>query len=532
MLNSAGLVAMRRLEVNIIMEAIRFQRKETTEEARPNKSKHSSSIIGPALPIQTKLTINTPGDQYEQEADRVAEQVMRMPDPASRSSIGPCEPNPTPQLQRRATAVETPSPVAAPSLVHDTLRSPGQALDSSTRAFFETRFNQDFSHVRVHTDNQAATSAGQISAQAYTVGRDIVFGSGQYAPSTAKGRQLLAHELAHVVQQHGSGNRLQRSIDAAALPRTPVSQIMADETYFENGISRIEFFSAELAIIHYEDGATIRLGLVPDLIESPFEAVDYRTARSEHLPITQGQGLGTGSIRFIPRVRQIQAPPGTSIAEIERAVGRTINFRIHPGSGRIVPTEVNSVSAPRLTAALRQAEAEYVSAMDEMARGMVRTLQIMEWVIILGSLLTAGLAAAGARRAAVSGAAAVLSRAQSQLLRFFLRLLRSGAAESITVEGVQLSTVRVTMRGTQLWVQRFSIENVARIPGRGRLIQSAVEQAAIQAGREAGAQSAHVAVEMVVNPAWRAYLESLGYAKTLVPYQGGVQALWTRVFTL
>lgn len=89
-----------------------------------------------------------------------------------------------------------------PPIVHEVLRSPGQPLDSATRAFFEPRFGHDFSRVRVHTDDRAAESAESVSALAYTVGRDIVFGAGQFAPSTSAGRKLLAHELTHVGQQN------------------------------------------------------------------------------------------------------------------------------------------------------------------------------------------------------------------------------------------------------------------------------------------------------------------------------------------
>jgi hypothetical protein len=88
-----------------------------------------------------------------------------------------------------------------PRQIDDTLRSPGQALDRETRAFFEPRFGHDFSSVRVHTDAQAAESARAVEASAYTVGRDIVFGAGRYRPGTAGGNRLLAHELTHVVQQ-------------------------------------------------------------------------------------------------------------------------------------------------------------------------------------------------------------------------------------------------------------------------------------------------------------------------------------------
>jgi hypothetical protein len=102
-------------------------------------------------------------------------------------------------LRRAAGSADSISGV--PSIVHEVLRSPGQPLDASTREFMESHFNHDFSHVRMHADRRAADSARAVNALAYTVGRDVVFGSGRYAPGTSEGRRLLAHELAHVVQQ-------------------------------------------------------------------------------------------------------------------------------------------------------------------------------------------------------------------------------------------------------------------------------------------------------------------------------------------
>ncbi|MGK9169295.1 DUF4157 domain-containing protein [Inquilinus limosus] len=100
-------------------------------------------------------------------------------------------------------------PRAALGAVEATPASPGQSLDASTRVFMEPRFGRDFSHVRVHTDQSAGISARAIDAQAYTVGRDIVFGPGRYRPDTLDGRTLIAHELTHVVQQGRSGPSLQ-----------------------------------------------------------------------------------------------------------------------------------------------------------------------------------------------------------------------------------------------------------------------------------------------------------------------------------
>lgn len=104
-----------------------------------------------------------------------------------------------PALQR--TPISQVEPLAVPPIVSEVLRTPGQPLDVAIRAFMEPRFRHDFSQVRIHTDARAAESARAINALAYTVGRDVVFGVGQYTPETITGRQLLAHELTHVVQQ-------------------------------------------------------------------------------------------------------------------------------------------------------------------------------------------------------------------------------------------------------------------------------------------------------------------------------------------
>ena len=105
-------------------------------------------------------------------------------------------------LQRKASDHSESS--AVPSIVHEVLRSPGQPLDPSTRAFMEPRFEHDFSQVRVHTDARAAESARAVNALAYTIGRDVVLGEGLYRPESSAGRSTLAHELTHVVQQqHG-----------------------------------------------------------------------------------------------------------------------------------------------------------------------------------------------------------------------------------------------------------------------------------------------------------------------------------------
>jgi hypothetical protein len=111
----------------------------------------------------------------------------------------------------RDAALSEPQPMAAPSIVHDVVASPGQPLDASTRALMEPRFGHDFSKVRVHADARAGDSARSVNARAYTVGRHVAFAPHEYAPGSIEGRELLAHELTHVVQQSAStrtGDRL------------------------------------------------------------------------------------------------------------------------------------------------------------------------------------------------------------------------------------------------------------------------------------------------------------------------------------
>jgi uncharacterized protein DUF4157 len=164
-----------------------------------------------SVTTQPKLAENTPGGSYEQEADRVSEQVMRMPDPQLQRACpcgGGCPKCQTEhrsqehaRLQTKGVGSGALGQTVVPPIVHDVLRSLGQPLDPEVCAFMEPRFGYDFSSVRVHSGVTAEQSARELEASAYTVGPDIVFARGQYAPHSVKGRQLIAHELTHVIQQ-------------------------------------------------------------------------------------------------------------------------------------------------------------------------------------------------------------------------------------------------------------------------------------------------------------------------------------------
>lgn len=189
--------------------------------------------------IQTKLTVSSPNDIYEREADRVAEQIMRMPEPQnSIQEKGSCLDDRTvfqqtrpkhEQIHRQPTEEEkedetleakslpsqTPTIVSGVETKLNALRGGGQPLLPSTRMFFEPRFSYDFSSVRIHTDALAVDTTRALNARAFTFGRHIAFGEGQYVPGTAEGRQLLAHELTHVIQQGGDQRLMRQTTEMA-----------------------------------------------------------------------------------------------------------------------------------------------------------------------------------------------------------------------------------------------------------------------------------------------------------------------------
>jgi hypothetical protein len=162
--------------------------------------------------LQAKLAVNQPGDHLEQEADEMAEFVIRggtrtcgvfndslsrLHGEAPKTSLNEEDFS---RLRKAPNGSSAPAS-RVPPIALEVLGESGQPLDSSTRAFMERRFGHDFGNVRVHLDARAAASARSVKALAYTVGHDIVFGAGAFAPDAPSGRRLLAHELAHVVQQ-------------------------------------------------------------------------------------------------------------------------------------------------------------------------------------------------------------------------------------------------------------------------------------------------------------------------------------------
>jgi hypothetical protein len=155
--------------------------------------------------IQAKLKVGQPGDVYEQEADRVAEQVMRMPEPPLQRQAEEEEKKKEEEEEELIQSKENSSwTVDVTSGVEshiDSLRGSGQPLSESVRNYFEPRFGYDFSGVRIHTGEKASEAAKAVNSRAFTLGNNIIFNRENYSPDTEGGKKLLAHELAHVVQQ-------------------------------------------------------------------------------------------------------------------------------------------------------------------------------------------------------------------------------------------------------------------------------------------------------------------------------------------
>ncbi|MBE9581068.1 MAG: DUF4157 domain-containing protein [Proteobacteria bacterium] len=158
-------------------------------------SRGNQLVSQPPL-VQTKLIINQPNDRYEQEADRVAEQVMAAP---AHTGVSGSPPHIQRYMGQATGEVDT-----VPASVDRVLASSGTPLEPMLRQDMGQRFGHDFSRVRVHSGMAAEQSTREVNANAYTAGHNVVFGAGRFEPETHEGQRLIAHELAHVVQQSGS----------------------------------------------------------------------------------------------------------------------------------------------------------------------------------------------------------------------------------------------------------------------------------------------------------------------------------------
>ncbi len=217
------------------------------------------------------------------------------------------------KLQRRPAGG---APETAPSIVHEVLGSQGQVLDAATRAFFDQRFNHDFGRVRIHADATAEQSARSVNALAYTVGQDIVFAAGQYRPHTTAGRELLAHELVHTIQQSGT--------PAGNVPGTLSVGDPGDAAEREAESTARTVLAGDQAIDVSDGGAQPsirRQDSPPDNSPTPLDAPP-QPAPSTPGDATQAGGMGTGGSGTAPGVPTCQ-PTGLDRAAFLATPGAT-----------------------------------------------------------------------------------------------------------------------------------------------------------------------------------------------------------------
>jgi hypothetical protein len=241
--------------------------------------------------IKAKLRVSQPGDADEIEADRVAESVVSAPAIAasSKSASGgvihrrcacPAGGHACPEceieevegakgIHRKTGTSSSASLEVSENFVHGL--GPGQPMDSGVRKTMEGLFSHDFEDVRVHTDSNASQSAHSINARAFTAGRDVIFAPGEYSPQTRKGKELLAHELTHVVQQSktakGTGAKVHRRVNPEDVSSEMVGKLMTVTGPFSSGF--IQLVGGESVIVLSWDNAlpTARVQLpIPNMM--------------------------------------------------------------------------------------------------------------------------------------------------------------------------------------------------------------------------------------------------------------------------
>ena len=174
--------------------------------ARTSKGKDSGSVVTKRPPQQVRQLVqpsprSTTLAMQRAAGNQVVTELLQQVTSAERAMDGECEEHRKEPLTLQRSGANQAAQPSVPPVVDEVLHSPGQPLDAVTRAFMESRFGHNFSDVRVHTDTRAGESAHAVSALAYTVGKQIVFRHGCYQPGSIEGRRLLAHELAHTIQQ-------------------------------------------------------------------------------------------------------------------------------------------------------------------------------------------------------------------------------------------------------------------------------------------------------------------------------------------
>lgn len=245
--------------------------------------------------FQPKLSINSPNDVYEQQADAMAEKIIHMPThennffkPSAKSIQRKCAHCEEEEKNIQKKSANTSESSTAPSIVSDAIHSNGHPLDGSTKSFMESGFGHDFSDVQIHDDSLAHQSSSEINALAYTHGNHIVFGEGQYQPNSPAGKQLLAHELTHVVQQSElPGETVIQMKGAKPSKGHPVKTGQINIAY-EKKVIDLYIWPNAMASIAWLQGTPIGQKVWDQLIKAGVNITILFVAERSDIPVSEG----------------------------------------------------------------------------------------------------------------------------------------------------------------------------------------------------------------------------------------------------
>lgn len=329
---------------------------------RPVWSPVSPGMLpGPQAGAQTSLAVSQPGDLHEQEADHIADQVMRMPESAasgaprcscsgSANQDGACSACRASRLAEQGTSAAV-AGIHAPASVYETISAPGEPLDAQTRAFMEPRFGHDFSRVRVHTGARAADSAAALRARAYTVGTHIVLGANEGAQSSSAGRHLLAHELTHTLQQASSTapRMLQRSPFAGIEHDTETIHERLGQQYAGEGgpsLGAVQYTPGYAQWLRSQTANNVRFKKPPSFVQAnPLDRLRLNQSAGFTTLIVNGRRIDGPDLATNISLLETQLRPANVVHAPGLVTGQ-ISCRFAPQFGIETSTEVIEATPP------------------------------------------------------------------------------------------------------------------------------------------------------------------------------------------
>jgi hypothetical protein len=296
------------------------------------------------------------------------------------------------------------------------------------------------------------------------------------------------------------------------VPGDELAKFTKQPNYIDNNIKRVSFYTAELAIIHYHDGTSFELGLVPRWMKPPVVEVDYRTPRWEY-DLRHDKKVG---LSFIRQSDVQNVPRGMSSAEVQKLYGRPVDFFVQPGTGRVVPSRVNMLTAPTLCQMLLDSEKKFVEQIKGVAEWGTEVTEVIGAMGGGGSVVGTGSRVtrrAGSRQAGRIASRQAARHAVEQMTKKMDDLLKTGNPGNIHVAGVVFERVQIARQGASLAVRRWRIQRLKAPPGQGRAMHEAFEDAAVSVARANGLKTVIIDVGVIINRAWAKWLKSIGYVR-------------------